>query len=221
MRGIGLSKLCGKNIEIMRGKFITFEGSEGCGKSTQSRMLYNYLKAKGFKVVYLREPGATRISEKLRNILLDPANKKMSRECEMLLYMAARAQIVAQLIEPALSNGRIVICDRYLDSTIVYQGYGLGIDIGLIKSIGRFSTRSINPDLTIVLDLPVKDGLKHRQGKKDRIEKRNLSYHTRVRHGYLELVRKEPSRVKLIKVEKDKRITQDNIRKLIDRFLKK
>jgi len=205
----------------MRGKFITFEGSEGCGKSTQSRMLYNYLKAKGFKVVYLREPGATIISEKLRNILLDPANKKMSRECEMLLYMAARAQIVAQLIEPALSSGRIVICDRYLDSTIVYQGYGLGIDIGLIKSIGRFSTRDINPDLTIVLDLPVRDGLKHRQGEKDRIEKRNLSYHARVRHGYLELVRKEPSRVKLIKVERDKRITQDNIRKLIDRFLKK
>ncbi|MFH1355252.1 MAG: dTMP kinase [Candidatus Omnitrophota bacterium] len=203
----------------MRGKFITFEGSEGCGKSTQSRMLARYLKGRGRKVVYIREPGGTKISEKIRKILLNPQNKKISANCEMLLYMAARAQIVDEIIKPALLGGKIVICDRFLDSTVVYQGFGLGIDIQLIKKLGSFATNSLNPDLTILLDLPVKDGLKNRGSSKDRIERRSYSYHLRVRRGYLKLADSQPGRIKVIKVEKNKDETQSKIREAIKRYV--
>lgn len=200
---------------MIKGFFITFEGSEGCGKSTQSKSLYDYLKRKGFSVIYLREPGGTKISEKIREILLDSKNDSMSAESEMLLYMAARAQVVAELIKPALLKGKIVICDRFLDSTLAYQGYGLGMDKCLIQQIGDFVTGGIKPDLTFLMDLPVKAGLSHRSGLKDRIEKRSLSYHDRVREGYLSLAKEEPQRIKIIKVEIDKALTQENIRKII------
>ncbi len=199
----------------MKGKFITFEGSEGCGKSTQSRMLFDYLKAKGLRVVYLREPGGVKLSEKIREILLNPKSK-ISPIAETLLYMAARAQVVEEIIKPALISGKIVICDRFLDSTIAYQGYGLGINIKLIKSIGNFTTQGINPDLTIFLDLPVKSGLKYRHSCKDRIEQRSINYHEKVRNGYLSLAKKEPRRIKIVKVQEDKFNTQDKIREIID-----
>ena len=203
----------------MRGKFITFEGSEGCGKSTQSRLLFDYLKAKGKRVIYLREPGATKISEKIRDILLDARNEGIVPETEMLLYMAARAQIVGEVILPALKTGKIVICDRFLDSTLAYQGYGLGMDIDLIKMVGEFTTRGITPDLTLFLDLAVKHGLKHRQANLDRIEKRSVNYHQRVRLGYLKLAKQEPQRIKIVKVEKDKFTTQSNIRELAGKYV--
>jgi len=199
----------------MKGKFITFEGSEGCGKSTQSEMLFGYLKSKGLKAIYLREPGGVKLSEKIRDILLDPKNK-ISPEAETLLYMAARAQVVEEVIKPALKAGKIVVCDRFLDSTIAYQGFGLGVDIKLIKSIGNFTTQGIKPDLTIFLDLPVKSGLKHRYNCKDRIECRSVNYHLRVRNGYLRLARQEPPRIKIVKVQKDKFKTQGLIRKIVD-----
>lgn len=199
----------------MKGRFITFEGSEGCGKSTQSRLLYEHLKSKGYGCIYLREPGGTKISEKIRKILLDPVNEAMAPECEMLLYMAARAQVVKEIIIPALNEGKIVICDRFLDSTIVYQGAGLGMDIGVIKRIGKFAAFGVKPDLTFLLDLPVRDGLKHRHLSKDRIEQRALAYHTRVRNGYLRLASLEPKRIKVVKVEKDKAVTQQKIRKML------
>ncbi|HTZ11798.1 MAG TPA: dTMP kinase [Candidatus Margulisiibacteriota bacterium] len=204
----------------MKGKFITFEGSEGCGKSTQSHLLYNYLKGKGYKVLYLREPGGVKISEKIRTILLDPVNKAMSKECEMLLYMAARAQAVAEIIKPALEKGRIVICDRFLDSTLAYQGYGLGIDIKVIKEVGSFATEGIEPDLTFFLDLCVKKGLRHRRHCCDRIEQRKLSYHKRVRGGYLKIAHLEPKRVKIVKVEDHKDKTQSSVRQITEKFLK-
>jgi len=203
----------------MRGKFITFEGSEGCGKSTQSKLLYQYLKRKGFKVVYLREPGGTKVSEKIRKILLDSKNDSITPMAEMLLYMAARAQVVNEIIAPALKKGKIVICDRFLDSTIAYQGYGLGIDIVLIECLGEFVTSSISPDLTIFLDLPLRKGLRYRQYSKDRIEKRSLVYHSRVLKGYLKIARTEPKRIKIIKVLKDKNKTQSEVRRLVDKFL--
>lgn len=202
----------------MKGKFITFEGSEGCGKSTQSRMLYEDLKKRNPKVVYLREPGATKVSEKIRDILLDAKNDRMLAECEMLLYMAARSQIVGEIIRPELKKGAIVICDRFLDSTIAYQGYGLGMSIDFIKAVGKFATFGIKPDLTIFLDLPVGKGLVHRNGCKDRIEKRSLAYHLRVRNGYLKLADKEPKRIKVIKVEEDKHKTQEKVRDLVKRY---
>ncbi|MFA5155812.1 MAG: dTMP kinase [Candidatus Omnitrophota bacterium] len=203
----------------MKGKFITFEGSEGCGKSTQSKLLCEYLQTKGHRVTFLREPGATKISEKIRDILLDAKNDGMSVPCEMLLYMAARAQIVEEIIKPELAKGRIVICDRYLDSTLAYQGYGLGVDVGLIRSVGKFATQGIMPDLTILLDVPVKKGLNYRNGAKDRIEQRSLAYHNRVRRGYFKLVKAEPARIRVVKVDKDKEITQSRIRALIDKYV--
>ncbi|MFA4992922.1 MAG: dTMP kinase [Candidatus Omnitrophota bacterium] len=199
----------------MKSKFITFEGSEGCGKSTQSEMLYRYLKSKGLKVVYLREPGGVKLSEKIRDLLLDPCSK-ISPEAETLLYMAARAQVVRDIIKPALESGKIVICDRFLDSTIAYQGFGLGIDIGMIKTIGNFATLGIKPNLTFFLDLPVKKGLKLRCNCKDRIEQRSFKYHEMVRKGYLKLAKLEPRRIKIVRVEADKSATQDNIRRLAD-----
>jgi dTMP kinase len=205
----------------MKGKFITFEGSEGCGKSTQSKLLYGYLKRKGLDVVYLREPGGNKISEKIRKILLDSRNDSITRTAETLLYMAARAQVVDEVIAPALKKGKIVICDRFMDSTIAYQGYGLGIDIKLIKCVGEFATSGVKPDLTILMKLPLEDGLRHRRHSQDRIEMRSLNYHQRVLDGYLKLAKSEPKRIKIVKVEEDKNKTQTAIRKLVDNFLSK
>jgi dTMP kinase len=199
----------------MKGKFITFEGSEGSGKSTQSEMLCRYLKLKGLEVVFLREPGGVVLSEKIRQLLLDPGSR-ISPEAETLLYMAARAQVVRDVIKPALDAGKTVVCDRFLDSTIAYQGFGLGIDVKTIKKIGRFATLGIKPDLTFFLDLPIRKGLKHRRHCKDRIERRSLKYHQAVRGGYLELARLEPRRIKIIKVCREKTQTQENIRKFAD-----
>lgn len=198
----------------MKGIFITFEGSEGCGKSTQSHLLYEYLKNKGYPVVYLREPGGVSISEKIREILLDCKNKAMSPACEMLLYMAARAQVVTEIIKPALLKGKIIICDRFMDSTIAYQGFGLGMDTGFIKAVGNFATADIKPNLTFFLDLPLKKGLEHRKFCRDRIEERSLAYHKRVMNGYRKLARIEPKRIKVVKVDKDKSVTQDKIRQI-------
>lgn len=203
----------------MKGKFITFEGSEGCGKSTQSKLLYAYLKKKGLPVVFLREPGGVKISEKIRGILLDKKNIRMSAACETLLYMAARSQIVEELIKPALAKGKIVICDRFLDSTVVYQGYGLGIDIKAIKFIGKIATLGVSPDLTILLDLPVEKGLIHRKNSEDRIEMRPLKYHQRVRNGYLKLAAQDGRRIKIVKVREDKAETQAAIRALVERYV--
>ncbi len=204
----------------MKGKFITFEGSEGSGKSTQSKLLYGYLKRKGFKVIYLREPGSTSIGEKIRNILLDPRNQSITSISEMLLYMVSRAQAVQEVIQPALCAGKIVVSDRFLDSTIAYQGFGLGIDIRLIKDIGHFVTDGIKPDLTIFMDLPLQEGLRATGRVKDRIEKRSLKYHQKVRQGYFKLAKLEPRRIRVIKVEKNKSLTQGKIRRLVMDFLK-
>lgn len=199
----------------MKGKFITFEGSEGCGKSTQSKLLFEYLRSKGKKVIYLREPGGVKVSEAIRQLLLNPKNKIPSA-AETLLYMAARSCVVEEIIRPALRSGKTVICDRFMDSTVAYQGYGLGVDIKLIKLIGEFATQRITPDLTIFLDLPVKSGLKYRHNCKDRIEQRSFKYHQKVRKGYLAIAKGHPQRVKIVKVLKDKFATQENIREIVD-----
>ncbi len=204
---------------IVKGKFITFEGSECCGKSTQSRLLYEYLQAKGYKVIFLREPGGTKVSEKIRQILLDTENKSLTSETELLLYMASRSQTVSEVIKPALEGGQIVVCDRFLDSTIVYQGYGLGMDIKLIKSLGNFVTAGIKPDLTILLDLPLEEALNGIHREKDRIENRSLEYHRKVKNGYLKLARQEPKRIKIIKLADDKNETQRKVRCLVDNLL--
>jgi len=206
---------------MKRGVFITFEGPEGCGKSTHSRLLVRFLKAQGYRVVSVREPGSTRIGERIRRLLLDKENNLLSYECEMLLYMAARCQLVQEVIRPALKEGKVVLCDRFLDSTIAYQGYGLGLDVGLIKRLGKAVLGGFLPDLTILLDRPPKKGLQSRPRSKDRIESRPLVYHQRVRQGYLALQKAEPERIKLIKIDKNKSRTQDKIRRLVMDFLQR
>lgn len=207
-----------KNI-VMKGKFITFEGPEGSGKSTHSRLLYEFLKKNRLRVIHAREPGGTKVGEKIRKILLDKKNKELSDNTELFLYMANRAQIIDEVILTYLKKGYIVICDRFQDATIAYQGFGAGLDIKFINFVGSFVTRKIKPDLTILLDIPTDIGLV-RSGKKDRMEKKSIQYHKRVRSGYIKLARLQPQRIKLIKVKKDVSDTQDKIRKLVKRFLK-
>ncbi len=207
--------MAAKNI---KGAFITFEGPEGCGKSTQAKLLYKHLLKLKLPAIYVREPGSTKVGEQIRNILLD-RNNKLSDRTETLLYMAARSHIIDEIIAPALKEGKIVICDRFLDSTLAYQGYGLGMNIDLIKRIGSFTTRGIQPGLTLFLDLAVEHGLKHRQANLDRIEMRSVNYHLRVRRGYLKLAEQEPKRIKVVKVEQDKFQTQAKIRELVEKYV--
>ncbi len=204
-----------------RGLFITFEGPEGSGKSTHSRLLCDFLRRKGFKVLHAREPGGTYVSEKIRRILLDPGNKDMGVVCEMLLYMAARAQIVEQKILPALKKGRIVVCDRFVDATLVYQGYAGGLDLKIIRDISRLVTRRVSPGLTFLLDIDVKKGLLRSGKVKDRIEKKSLTYHKKVRKGYLAIARKEPGRVKVVSALSDVARNQDKVRRIALRFLRR
>ncbi len=203
----------------MKGKFITFEGSEGSGKSTQIELIHRHLRKKKRKVLFLREPGATKIGEQIRRILLDVNSTGMSDECETLLYMAARAQLVREKIIPALRKGTIVLCDRFLDSTIAYQGYGNGVDIGWIKQLGRFATGGVTPDLTLFFDIDAKKGLGRINRPKDRIERRSVLYHNRVRAGYRALARQESKRIKLVKVNGSKEEIHLLVRKYVNSLL--
>lgn len=179
------------------GKFITIEGPEGSGKSTHSRLLCGYLRRKGYRIVHTREPGGTGISEAIRRILLSKKNKGMADACELLLFMAARAQIVEEVIKPALKKGYIVICDRFHDATVAYQGYGAGMDLKVIESMRKLATGGLKPCLTVLLDVESGAGLK-RGGVRDRMEIKSLSFHKKVRSGYLKLAAKEPRRIKVI-----------------------
>ena len=185
----------------MSGKFITFEGAEGSGKSTQAALVLEYLKSKKLPTLLLREPGGVKISENIRKLLLDVNNAGMGDECETLLYMAARAQMVKEVLGPQLKSSKIVLCDRFLDSTIAYQGYGNGIDIKIIEQLGLFATQGVAPDLTILFDIQPEKGLDRAGQKRDRIESRSLEYHKRVRNGYLDLSKLNPTRIKVIKVD--------------------
>ena len=181
-----------------KGKFITFEGSEGCGKSTQSRLLLEYFSSRGIPSRLVREPGGVAVSEQIRTILLDKANTRMNPECETLLYMAARAQMVEEAVLPELRAGTVLVCDRFLDSTLAYQGYGCGVDPAAIRMMGDFAVRGLVPDLTFLLDLDIEEGLRRRGGERDRIELRSLEYHNRVRQGYLCIAKANPQRVIVI-----------------------
>ncbi len=202
-----------------KGKFITFEGAEGSGKSTQGALLYDYLKTRKKNVLLIREPGSVKISEAIRRILLDVKNTKMTKACETLLYMAARSQLFEEVIAVALKKGAIVLCDRFLDSTIVYQGYGCGIDVNFIKQLGRFATGGIQPDLTFLFDIETKKGLSRKGKIKDRIELRPLVYHNRVRQGYLDLAQQEPERITVIKAECSREEIFAIVRRSVDRLL--
>ncbi|HZV47405.1 MAG TPA: dTMP kinase [Thermodesulfovibrionales bacterium] len=186
----------------MKGTFISFEGIEGTGKSTQAKLLYNYLREKGADVILTEEPGGTQISVKIREVLLSVEHKEMSPLTELLLYNASRAQHIQEVIMPALDRGAIVITDRFTDSTLAYQGYGRGLDLQLIDSIDLIATGRLRPDITLLLDLDVQTGLKRNRGinKTDRLELEDVPFHERVRNGYQMLAEHDPARIKLISV---------------------
>lgn len=199
-----------------RGMFITFEGPEKSGKSTHARLLEKYLRGRGYATLFVREPGSTRTGERIRRILLDKKAQGMSVFCEMLLYMAARAQLADEAIRPALEKGVVVLCDRFLDSTIAYQGYGCGLDIAVIKEIGSRIVGDLTPDLTLLLDFCESTHRLRRTSSRDRIEMRPDAFHRRVREGYRRLSREEKGRIKIVSVLSDKSQTQDSIRKIVD-----
>ena len=172
----------------MSGLFISFEGIDGCGKSTQADLLRSYLESKGEQVELLREPGGTALSEQIREILLNPNNDKMDPSTESILLSASRAQLTREIIIPALERGNVVICDRYADSTLAYQGYGRGINLEWLEKLNAFATAGLKPDITLLVDLPVDEALNRMQSKSfDRIEMEGIEFLDKVRSGYLEL----------------------------------
>jgi dTMP kinase len=180
---------------MSKGLFITFEGGDGSGKSTQYRLFAEYLRNRGFDVVTTREPGGTRISEKIRDLLLDPECTEMDDMTEALLFAASRAQHVEELIKPSVEAGKIVLCDRFVDSSIVYQGFGRGLG-DCVRAINEHAVRGMYPDVTFLLDISPEEGRKRngKTGKNDRLEKQSMEYHAMVAEGYRKLAAAEPDR---------------------------
>ncbi len=205
--------------------FITFEGIDFCGKTTQAKKLANYLKRKGHDVVLIREPGGETISEKIRKILLSEKNREMTHTTELLLYLASRAQLTERIILPNLKQKKIVICDRYSDSTLAYQGYGRGLNKNMIKNLNQVASSGLSPDFTILLDVPVEISLKRKAREKknkggDRLEKEKFEFHQRIRDGYLKIAQKNKKRIKIIDGRKDQEKTWRKVRAEIDSILK-
>jgi dTMP kinase len=185
--------------------FITFEGGEGCGKSTQSRLLYRRLHNLAIPVILVHEPGVTPVGKKIARLLKWSQNLQISPIAELLLFNVSRAQLVTEVIRPELEKETIVICDRFADSTTAYQGYGRGLDLRTVATANKIGTQGLIPDLTILMDIPMKTGLSRKKEKKsDRFETEELSFHQRVRKGYLELANKEPKRWLVIDATKVK-----------------
>jgi dTMP kinase len=199
--------------------FITFEGIEGCGKSTQARLLKAFLERRGFDVLVTREPGGSPIGEQIRQILLDPVNSGMVPLAELLLYEASRCQHVEAVIKPALEEGRAVICDRFFDASTAYQGYARGLGIRMVGELNLVATGGRKPDLTIVLDLPVDVGLRRLGKNLDRIEREAVEFHERVRQGYLRIAEEEPDRVKVVNAAATIDDTFVEVRNLVEQLI--
>jgi dTMP kinase len=172
--------------------FITFEGGEGYGKSTRSGLLLKKLEQQNIPVILTHEPGGTALGDELRKALKKKRGSFVSPQAELFLVAASRAQLVAEVIRPALEEGKVVICDRFTHSTMVYQGYGRGLDFTAIQMVNNMATRNLNPDLVIFLDIPPEQGLARKQNLKDRFELEDLSFHQRVRAGYVKLAAADP-----------------------------
>jgi dTMP kinase len=206
---------------------ITFEGIEGCGKTTQIRLLAGDLRNRGCEVLVTREPGGCPISDQIRNILLHPGNGDLVPRAELLLYAAARAQHVEQVIKPALQAGRIVLCDRYCDATTVYQGHARGIDLALIARLNELATGGCRPALTLLLDMPHDRGLSRARQRnatdtgpeEGRFEGESLEFHRRVREGYLILARQEPDRIQVVDALGTREEVAKRIRETVNGFL--
>ena len=205
----------------MKGMFISFEGIEGTGKSTQARLLADHLKEKGYRVIQTMEPGGTRISLKIRELLLSMESKAMDHVAELLLYNAARVQHIKEIIGPALERGDIVITDRFSDSTVAYQGYARGIDLQLIDSLDMIATKKLRPDITILFDIDVRTGLARNKelGKNDRIELEDISFHEKVRKGFLQMAAIESGRIKVVDCSESLDRVHQKVVKIISEFL--
>ncbi len=197
--------------------FISFEGIEGSGKSTQAKRLAGYFRSKGKKVIHTAEPGGTNIGQKIRELLLEPENH-MEPLTELLLYYASRAQHVREVIYPAILDDTIVITDRFSDSTVAYQGYARGIDLKLLSRLSDIVNPDLKPFLTFMLDLDVEEGLKRNKkaSKKDRFELEAVEFHNRVRKGFLQIASEEPERVKMIDASRSQDEISEDIIKIIE-----
>lgn len=203
-----------------RGYFISIEGPDGSGKSTQIKLIKEYLIDQGYDVVETREPGGTRISEKIRDIILDTKNTEMSPVTEALLYAASRAQHVHELIKPSIEQGKIVICTRYVDSSIVYQGIGRGLGVDAVSTINNFAIQGLMPDLTLLFDVNPEKALKRKiiGGEADRLELEDIEFHKKVYKGYKEIAQKN-SRIKVIDASKSVNEIQEDVIKIINNFI--
>jgi dTMP kinase len=207
------------------GRFITLEGPEGSGKTSHMGPLSKWLESQGWLVLCTREPGGTPISEQIRTVIHDLKNEEMHARTETLLYQAARAQIVEQIIRPRLAQGGIVLCDRYADSTLAYQGYGHRQDLQDVRALIKYATGGLQPDLTILLDVDVEIGLQRgsqrqaRGGEWNRLDAYDLEFHQRVRQGYLELVKAEPQRWVVVDAALNWQQVQSDLRQVISGYL--
>lgn len=201
----------------MKGTFITFEGCEGAGKSTQIRLLSQYLAELGKECVVTREPGGSAISEAIRAVILDGKNTAMTDECEALLYAAARAQHLSDTVLPALEAGKTVLCDRYLFSSFAYQGYGRGLDMGFLRAVNSFALQGHMPDITLFLDIPPRSAFERKHGadQNDRIEQAGEAFHARVYQGYLRLAEEYPGQIVRVDCSGTKFETNEKIRALL------
>jgi dTMP kinase len=204
------------------GLFITFEGGEGCGKSTQSRLLWRRLAQYNIPAVLTHEPGGTSLGNEVRKILKRKSVFSVSPQAELFLFASSRAQLVAELIRPALEKGKVVICDRFTHSTSVYQGYGRGLDLTFVETVNNMATANLKPDLIVLLDIPPEQGLARKRSLKDRFEREDLSFHRRIREGYLKMAAAEPDRWLVIDASLPKRkVTQtiwDRVSPLLPKF---
>ena len=202
--------------------FISFEGSEGCGKTTQVALLTDFLKGHGYDVLTTREPGGTTIGDQIRDVLLKRENMEMQERTEILLFQASRAQLVQQVITPHLVSGGIVICDRYADSTMAYQGHGYGVDLEQLKTIVHFATHGLTPELTFLLDVDIEQGLLRRtkDGDVNRLDAYDLDFYKRVRDGYMQMTQAEPNRWKIIDADRPYDQIQAEIQEILLERLK-
>ncbi len=205
----------------MQGKFITLEGGEGCGKSTNIKFIEQLLLTEGFSVVLTREPGGTILAENIRQLLLDKEQEKISEQTELLMMFAARAQHIKHVIQPALDQGSWVLCDRFTDSSYAYQGYGRNMDRSAIQWLESFSQNKLRPDLTLLLDAPVDLGMARvqKRGQLDRFECEKMEFFNKVRTGFLEIAKQQPERVKVVDAAQELPAVQESITQLIQNFI--
>lgn len=208
-------------------KFITFEGIEGSGKSTQIKLVAEYLIKKNIELVLTQEPAGTEIGRKIGEILFNRKHSHLCAETEVFLFCAARAQHVREVIMPALKQDKVVLCDRFSDATFAYQGAGRGLDLEFIRLINDYSSMLVKPDMTLLFDLPVEIGLQRavtrnsrltKPSATDRFERENVDFHRRIREGYLDISRREPQRFRVIDANRDVNVIQKDVRRCIDDF---